>query len=111
MGNYSYETIELLKESMREWTTDVQQVEGCYELFQENCREGELPRENLQKVTYYPVELTFESIEDKAKRERLQSLPTSFTLKPGQVDELESTAAELLKQNPQFQKFLAAFSP
>lgn len=111
MGNYSYETIELLKESMREWTTDVQQVEACYELFQENCREGELPKEFLQKVTYYPVELTFESIEDKTKRERLQSMPTSFTLRPEQVEELENTAAELLKQNPQFQKFLADFKP
>src|SRR6185295_186772 len=111
MGNYSYETIELLKESMRQWTTDVQQVEACYELFQENCRQGELPRDFLQKVVYYPVELTFESIEDKARRERLQSLPTSFTLRPEQVDELEAAASELLQQNPQFQKFLAAFKP
>jgi len=111
MGNYSYETIELLKESMRQWTTDIDQVEACQELFKENCRQGELPQEFLQRVAYFPVELTFDSIEDKVKRERLMSLPTTFTLKPGQVDELVTTAGELLKQSPQFQKFLGAFSP
>jgi NTE family protein len=111
MGNYSYETIELLKESMRQWTTDVQQVEACHELFKENCRDGELPPETLQKVVFYPVELNFDAIADKDKRRRLQEMPTSFSLRPEQVEELESTASELLKQNPQFQKFLAAFAP
>jgi NTE family protein len=111
MGNYSYETIELLKESMRQWTTDVEQIEACQELFQENCRQGELPPSSLQKVNYYAVELAFESIDDPVKRQRLQSLPTSFTLRPDQVEELEGTAAELLQQNPQFQRFLKDFKP
>ena len=111
MGNYSYETIELLKESMRQWTTDVDQVEACQAIFHRNCRQGEFPPISLHRVAYYPVELTFDSIADKTQRERLQSLPTSFSLRPEQVDELESTAAELLKQSPEFQRFLKDFKP
>jgi hypothetical protein len=111
MGNYSYETIELLKESMRQWTTDAQQVEDCREIFQEHCQKGAFPDEPLQKVGYFPVELTFDSIADPAKRERLQSMPTSFQLKPDQVDELVNAGAELLDQSPSFQKFLEAFKP
>jgi len=111
MGNYSFETIELLKESMRQWTTDVQQTEDCRELFQENCRDGEFPDEPLQRVAYYPVELTFDSINDQTKRERLQSTSTSFQLDPAQVDELVRVGGELLDENPSFQEFLQAFSP
>jgi NTE family protein len=111
MGNYSYETIELLKESMRQWTTDMQQVEACKDIFSKNCREGEFPPLFLQKVAFYPVELTFDSIADPTKRERLQSLPTSFSLRPEQVDELESTAAELLEQSPELKRFLKDFAP
>ncbi len=111
MGNYSYETIELLKESMRQWTTDVQQVEDCRDVFKEHCRDGAFPDDFLQKVAYFPVELTFDSISDQAKRERLQSMPTSFQLKPDQVDELVNVGAELLDDSPKFQEFLKAFSP
>jgi NTE family protein len=111
MGNYSYETIELLKESMRQWTTDVQQDEDCHASFKEHCRDGAFPDDFLQKVAYFPVELTFDSIADRDKRERLQSMPTSFQLKPGQVDELVKVGAELLDDSPSFQGFLKAFRP
>lgn len=111
MGNYSYETIELLKESMRQWTTDVQQVEDCRDLFKDNCRDGAFPDDFLQKVTYFPVEVTFDSVADTARRERLQSMPTSFQLKPDQVDELVNVGAALLDESPGFQEFLKAFSP
>ncbi len=111
MGNYSYETVELLRESMRRWTTDVEQEEDCRDRFAEHCRQGELPEEFLQKVAYFPVELTFDSIEDETTRERLQAMPTNFQLAPEQVDELAATAGKLLEQSPEFQKFLSAFAP
>ncbi|HTQ81525.1 MAG TPA: patatin-like phospholipase family protein, partial [Thermoanaerobaculia bacterium] len=111
MGNYSYETMELLKESMRQWTTDVEQEAACREIFQENCQAGELPQDFLQKVAYYPVEVTFDSIADPARREHLQSLATSFQLPPGEIDELVKAAADLLRQNPEFQRFLKDFAP
>jgi NTE family protein len=111
MGNYSYETIELLRESMRRWTTDVQQEEDCRDRFTEHCRQGELPEEFLKRVAYFPVELTFDSIDDEATRERLQEMPTSFQLAPEQVDELAATAGRLLDQSPEFQRFLGAFAP
>ena len=110
MGNYSYETIELLKESMRQWTTDVRQVEDCREVFKENCRRGTFPDDFLQEVDYYPVEVTFDSIEDPVKRQRLQSFPTSFHLESDQVDELTRTAGELMDTNPRFQQFLEEFA-
>lgn len=109
MGNYSYETIELLNESMRQWTTDVQQVEDCRDVFREHCREGAFPDDVLQKVAYFPVELTFDSIADPVKRERLQSMPTSFQLRPDQVDELVHAGGELLDDSPGFREFLKAF--
>jgi NTE family protein len=109
MGNYSYETVELLKESMRQWTTDADQVDACHRQFKKHCRKGKLPDDFMQRVAYYPVELTFDSIEDPTKRERLQSMATSFELPAAEVDELVSTAGELLDESPSFHKFLQAF--
>ena len=40
-----------------------------------------------------------------------QSMPTSFQLKPDQVDELVNVGAALLDESPGFQEFLKAFSP
>ncbi|MDZ7768325.1 MAG: hypothetical protein U5K38_04295 [Woeseiaceae bacterium] len=57
-------------------------------------------------VTVYFSTLTFDQVEDPARREQYHSLPTA-ALSPGQVHDLKKLGGELLHQSRPFQKFMA----
>ena len=52
------------------------------------------------------VIIDLDRIRDKDRRERLKQLPTSFVLKPEEVDELRQAARELLGESKEFQQFI-----
>jgi NTE family protein len=52
--------------------------------------------------------LTFNQITDRAERDRFNSMPTTFRLRPVEVDALRTLAGRLLDQSPEFKAFRAA---
>jgi len=54
--------------------------------------------------------LTFNQIKDRVERDRFNSMPTTFRLRPVEVDALRRLAGRLLDQSPEFQAFRAALS-
>ena len=54
--------------------------------------------------------LTFNQITDRAERERFNSMPTTFRLRPVEVDALRTLAGQLLDESPEFLAFRAALA-
>ena len=50
----------------------------------------------------YLLHVSFESIDDQARRESFQSIPTTLELPQEQVDLLIELAPELLQEDPEF---------
>ena len=54
----------------------------------------------------YFVEVSFERLADPAERSYLRKVPTSFTLKPEQVDRLRQAAGRILRESPAFARLV-----
>lgn len=54
------------------------------------------------------VEVSFAHVDDQAQRDALNELPTSFKLQRDQVDQLRSTARQILREHPDFQTFISS---
>ncbi|WP_313953065.1 patatin-like phospholipase family protein [Accumulibacter sp.] len=79
-------TMVLLKDSVERWATDL-------------SRPG-------RAVEPYFVEIDFKSIPQAQRKLYLNQIPTSFSLKKEQVDELIAVGRELLLSNAEFKRFV-----
>jgi NTE family protein len=52
------------------------------------------------------VEVKFDTLKDEAERKYFKRLPTSFKLKPEQVDKLRDVAHRILVDSEEFQRLL-----
>jgi NTE family protein len=86
LDNYSFETLELLRSTVREL----------------NQEPGAL------RVELYPVEVAFEFIKSAEERAWFKNLPTSFELPRETIDRLRAVGRRLLAEDPEFQKLLKA---
>ena len=55
---------------------------------------------NTPNADIYTVDVSFEALKDKAEREFLNQLPTSFVLSDEAVDRLRAAAARLIFESP-----------
>ncbi|MCH4565122.1 patatin-like phospholipase family protein [Halomonas sp. EGI 63088] len=95
MANYSFDTVELLRQTLRT-RADAQQV----------SRETAPPDEALHRVELYRIYVGFDQLQDEAQRERFLSLPTTFRLPAGEVDDLRRIGGVLLERSPCFQSLV-----
>ncbi|CBL47295.1 Conserved hypothetical protein [gamma proteobacterium HdN1] len=63
---------------------------------------------NGQRIKFYFVEVSFESIRTRSLKNLLNALPTSLELSNQQVDLLIRAGRRLLRENPVFQQYLDA---
>ena len=57
-------------------------------------------------IEFYLVEVKFDGLDDPAESSLLKRLPTSFALKPEQVDHLRDAARRILTQSTEFQRLV-----
>ena len=91
--SYNFETLELLRESLKNWTNEIP------------------PDAQGRRVQTYVPEIAFETLQDPQERAYFNELPTSFRLDDEQVDRLIEVGRRLLRQSPDFQRLLAALGP
>ena len=60
-------------------------------------------------LAFYPVILSFDGLADAADREFFNTLPTTLTLPESTIDRLRAVGGELLRQSPEFRRFLESF--
>jgi len=86
INKYNFETIDLLRRSVRDWQTELAL--------------------NTNPVDFYVIHMTFKSLADKKEQEYFQNIPTSLSLSADQVDKLRNVAARLIYSSPEFQKLV-----
>jgi NTE family protein len=96
---YNRETVALLSESFPRWAEEIRKG---------RCGAGPVSMEpgGCGDIEFYLVEVRFESLDDKAERDFLKRLPTSFALKPEEVDRLRNAARQSLTTSKEFQQLL-----
>lgn len=87
LHRYNAATLELMSYTVNRW-----------------ARELSTPN---KKVTPYFIQLGFRDFEEPKKRNFFNRIPTSFTLSDEQVDRLIAAGRQLLRDNPDFQRFVA----
>ena len=99
IARYNRETVALLLESLEGWTREIR--EG-------RCLPGQISTEpgSCDDITFYLAEVRFEDLDDPEERSYLNNLPTSFQLKPKEVDKLRDAARRLLRKSKDFQRLL-----
>jgi NTE family protein len=88
MANYSFDTLELLRQSIVAWNKD-----------------QAVSPEGLRQITFYRVHIAFSSLPEK-ERKFFDGLPTSFALTDAQIDALLAVGPRLLRESSDYQKLL-----
>jgi NTE family protein len=87
LHRYNAATLELMESSLRRWAKQLST--------------------QSREVTAHFVQVDFRDIEDAEQRRFFNRIPTSFNLADEEVDRLILAGRELLRTNPEFQRFLS----
>jgi len=107
MDNYTFETIEMMKE-LRDARVQAQRaVSDCQSVLKKECPSAPPLTPLAGTLEPYIVDINFESLADDAKRrDYFLSLPTTFHLSREQVDDLIAVGEELVDRSAEFRRFL-----
>jgi NTE family protein len=96
---YNVETVALLQEHFKGWTRDIQV---------NRCPPGQISTEPgaCGDINFYLAEVKFNDLENEEERNYFMRLPTSFRLKPEEVDKLRAVARSLLSRSEEFQRLV-----
>lgn len=95
---YNRETVALLSESFPRWVEEIRKG---------RCGSDPASVEpgSCGDIEFYLAQVSLNALEDEAERKTLRSLPTSFVLKPEEVDHLRDAARRILLESKEFQRF------
>ena len=99
IARYNVETVALLEENFHRWANEIRNG---------RCGSGQISTEpgSCGDIEFYLVQVRFDALEDKAESSYLKKLPTSFVLKPEQVDHLRDAARRILTESKDFQRLI-----
>jgi NTE family protein len=108
LGNYSFDTVELLNKIAAEYRADSRAVAACNRLSAAKGAQCALRLEAPHAVELYPVQVAFEYLPERAQRDWFRNLPTTLQLPRETIDKLRAAARRLLAEDPQFRRLLEA---
>jgi NTE family protein len=96
---YNMETVALLMESFPRWAEEIQKG---------RCGSQPISTEpgSCGDIQFYLVQVKFDALDDETERTALKRLPTSFVLKPEEVDHLRDAARRILSESKEFQRLI-----
>jgi NTE family protein len=99
IARYNFETLMLLRESFDKWKEEIRT---------NRCSPGPVSTDpgSCGDIEFYMVEVKFDALPDEAEQTYFKRLPTSFVLKPEEVDKLRGAAHRILVQSSEFQQLL-----
>jgi NTE family protein len=100
----SYESVELLKDIVARWKIlrQVRDTDGF--AIGASGRLKEIA--DVPDIEIYPIDVSFQALQDPAEFEYLNDLPTSFVLSDEAVDRLRAAAGKIIVNSPEFQRLL-----
>jgi len=100
----SYEAVELLKDIVARWKI-LRQVRESKEFA--IGASGTLKKVvDVPDIEIYPIDVSFQALDDAAEFDYLNDLPTSFALSDEAVDRLRAAAGRIIVNSPEFQRLV-----
>ena len=106
LDNYSFETLDLLRATVKEFNEEMRLVSGCKALAAAKGPQCALDIPVPHQIEFFPIEVAFEYIESDSDRNWFKNLPTNFELSRETVDKLRAVARHILNGDPQFKKLI-----
>ena len=104
IDHYSYEAIELLKDTAARWQT-MRRLRAAA-AFAGDKDPAVADALNVPDVDVYAINVSFPALTDKAELEYLNQLPTTFVLPGEAVDRLRAAAGTIILSSPEFNRLL-----
>ena len=100
IARYNTDTVALLSENFNRWADEIRRG---------RCGSSKMTTEpdSCGDIEFYLVEVKFDALDDPAERHYFKRLPTSFTLKPEEVDKLRDAARRILAKSNDFQRLIS----
>ncbi len=100
IARYNTDTMALLSESFNRWADEIRRG---------RCGSSKINTEpgSCGDIDFYLVEVKFDALDDEAERHYFKQLPTSFALKPDEVDKLRDAARRILAKSKEFQRLVS----
>ena len=106
MAHFTTGTIDLFKLKLNEWTEETRFRNRMQAFLANQAPNVGIPDAPPPTVDYYFIEVAFDWLEDPQRRRRFSEIPTTFKLPKEDVDDLRDVAAQLLDQDPTFNRLL-----
>lgn len=106
LDNYSFETLDLLRATVKEFNEEMRLVSGCKALAAAKGPQCALDIPVPHQIEFFPIEVAFEYIESDRDRNWFKNLPTNFELPRETVDKLRAVGRHILNGDPQFKKLI-----
>jgi NTE family protein len=101
---FSYETIELLRDTAAHWQT-MRLIRNSV-AFAANKDPAVAAALRVPEAEIYAIDVSFPALKDKAELDYLNQQPTSFVLPAEAVDRLRAAAGTIIMASPEFQRLL-----
>jgi NTE family protein len=100
INRYSGESLRLLRDNLNIWRSELRRS---------------LPEETQGVIDpnaqFYLIEINFDQIKNENLRNTLRNIPTTLRLESADIHLLKQTAAQLLRDSPEFNRLLNAVAP
>ena len=106
MGNYSFETVEMMRSQLRDRIQAELNIAACQGVLDQRCPAAPKLPTFASSLRTCVVEVAFEAITDPARREYFLRLGTNFHLPQKDVDALIAVGGEILRDSPGFKRLL-----
>ena len=104
IDRYSDEAVELLRDTAARWKV-LRQVRDSPAFARDRDPSLSFVR-NAPNADIYAIDVSFKVLKDKAERNYLNDLPTSFVLTPEAVDRLRAAGRTAILESPEFARLL-----
>lgn len=106
LDNYSFETLELLRSTVKEFNEESRLISGCKALAAEKGRQCELDIPAPHQIEFFPIEVAFEYIQSEADRNWFKNLPTTLELPRETIDRIRAAGRQILHEDKEYQRLV-----
>ncbi len=106
LGNYSSDTLEILRKVKSEFDAQASQINGCKALAAAKGAQCALDIQAPPQVDFYTIEVAFDYLESADERNWFKNLPTTLELPKETVDKLRAVGRKLLGEDGEFKRLM-----